>query len=1204
MALWRRPVAIGLGILLVVALLVVGEGEAFRLREHGAQDERLAVVRRGVGPRPRVSEGVWGVAGRKSWSVRDNDDEEEDKEDEEEEEVEEDEKDDDDDDDDDDGEEESQEQAAIRKATQERLLRARGGVKGRIRSMEGPVKGGRGVRIPQQEVSGDDAEEQQTEPSSIFNLFGLLSAKRAAIDERATMTTTNDDDRDDGGRAPRKLGGKKRQGGKGSSKHEAEVEDPPAEDDSWLERLKKTLGLGEAEEQQVEPAKAEEDGLFEWLFPSHSADSDKERENPIINLLTSWLQSGENAGDSSEEIRIRPIGSRAEEEDEEDDEKTDGRKKQSGDSTLVRLLNHSPITALFGADDLPTEPPVEAGPKRQKRAVPGPSRVLKQRIAISPEDFEQLLLRVPSFVPDYSRVQGEECRKQGRIFERQLRGRRLWALQMVDASARLASGLLRGNANQLGDFDLCTGIATRVRVREDELVRMRGKYCLAHVDVVAEDAELRLPVHLLQGGGFVKSTLNDPDHFLPRFTTINWGICLPAACSFEDAGSIVEHFVRPYNSTGIKLFLELEEANCHVRQVRTWSRLLKDNWQLVAVLGFYTFVAVVTLVATFNDYEIFIKIEPPSTRDSPTDPPEQRTTNVFHQTLMAFSLKKTLPQLFGVTANEERPNDLPFLDGLKAFASAALFLALRLVPLGFQPFTNRNEFTEHFTAPWSVVLRLLMLYADVFLVVSGFLAAYHMAREYRERARVPWFKRIAGRYLRLAFPLVPVLVFYAWVWEHLGSGPQWGDVVTKNADLCKHGYLSNLLFVHNWYPIEETCAPHTFQLAIEMQLSVLAPFLMVVLVRSPFYGTAAYVLLSALSTAIRFAATTEDRLTPYVFHGVRLTQLYRTLNLSFAETLHRLTPYLAGFGLGYLLQETGRQRHERGVRCAGWLGASIALLWCVIFPLDISRKDFRYEPGDAAQFAALAPLSWALGLCWIIYYCATEQQSRLNRLLSSRPLVCLGRLSYALSLVQFLVFFYFAGSTRGSEVFSFAGYINRTEVCLVLGAALLLTLLFDLPIQNVKRLLDQSGVFEQLETPEPVPAPEKSVEPEIQEEPSVVEESPADFVSPFDGQDEDDGIWLRNRTTEPEEPPAVEVEDFWAQSDEADRSDVPVEPAEDRRKQEPEIVAQEEQEDEEQEEEEQEEEEEEEEEDEEEIDEEKEVKRRPAANGGATWSRL
>lgn len=248
-----------------------------------------------------------------------------------------------------------------------------------------------------------------------------------------------------------------------------------------------------------------------------------------------------------------------------------------------------------------------------------------------------------------------------------------------------------------------------------------------------------------------------------------------------------------------------------------------------------------------------------------------------------------------------------------------------------------------------------------------------------------------------------------------------------------------------------------------MQLSVLAPFLLVILVRSPFYGTAAYVLLSALSTAIRFAATTEDRLAPYVFHGVRLTQLYRTLNLSFAETLHRLTPYLAGFGLGYLLQEVGRSRPERGVRYAGWLGAAVALLWCVCFPLDIVRKDFRYEPADAAQFAALAPLSWSVGLCWTIYYCLTEPASLLSRLLSSRPLVCLGRLTYSLTLVQFLVFFYFAGTTRGTSVFSFAGYVHRTEVCIALGAALALTLLFDLPIQNVKRLLDQYGVFEGLE---------------------------------------------------------------------------------------------------------------------------------------------
>ncbi|ETN66816.1 hypothetical protein AND_001390 [Anopheles darlingi] len=903
------------------------------------------------------------------------------------------------------------------------------------------------------------------------------------------------------------------------------------------------------------------------------------------------------------------------------------KKQNKKDSLLVELLNESPLTALFSAEELPIEQPIETGAKKQRSpgATTTTTKVLKERIPISAEDFEQLLLRVPSFVPDYSRVAaGGECQRQGKIFERQLRGKRLWALKMIDASAKLSAGMLRGNAHQLGDYDQCTGISTKVRVQEDEPVRIRGKYCLAHIDVVADDDELQLPVHLLHGRGFIKSTLNDPDHFLPRFTTINWGICLPAACSFEDAGSIVKGFVRPYNSTGVKVFLELEEGNCHVRQARHRTLPLKDNWLLIAVIGFYTFVAVVTLVATLNDYEIFIKIDPPSAVVDGTEPdPARQPTNALHQTLMAFSLKQTLHQLCtGQPPDAAEEHHYPrfrCLYGLKGVASLALFAALRLVPLGFQPFTNRNEFTETLNAPWSVSVRLLLLYADVFLVVSGFLTAYHMLREYRARSRVAWFKRILGRYLRLCFPLLPVVGFYALIWEHLGSGPQWGDVVVKNANLCKHRYLSNLLFVQNWYPIEETCAPHTFQLAIEMQLSVLAPFLMIVLVRSPFYGTAAYVLLHCLSTAIRFSATAEDRLAPYVYHGVRLTQLYRTLNLSTTETLHRITPYLAGFGLGYLVQETERSRPERGIRWAGWLGAGVALLWCLLTPLDIVRSDFQYEPGSAAQYAALAPLAWSLGLCWLIYYCISEEASLANRLLSSRPLILLGQLSYSLLLVQFLVFFYFVGSTRGSESFSLATYFNRTEVCLLFGGALALTLLFDLPIQNVKRLLDSTGVLDALETA----GKEEAASGECPTSDQTVTNADSAPQHAESNAPESSSDFQVNSST-----PVDEAEDFWASSGLDERSstatespgapasvapsvvategkgnDGPVEP-------EPadeEEIDEEEQEEQQQEadgvgEQEEEVEEEEEEEEENEIEEEEEVKRRPAFNG-REWSR-
>lgn len=121
---------------------------------------------------------------------------------------------------------------------------------------------------------------------------------------------------------------------------------------------------------------------------------------------------------------------------------------------------------------------------------------------------------------------------------------------------------------------------------------------------------------------------------------------------------------------------------------------------------------------------------------------------------MSFSVKRTFRQLVGGEDETLAGKDVVgCLSGLRALATIALFCALRLIPMGFQPFTNRNEFTESFNTPWSVALRVLMLYADVYLVISGFLAAYHMVGEYQQKQKVAWFRRIVGRYLRFVLYL-------------------------------------------------------------------------------------------------------------------------------------------------------------------------------------------------------------------------------------------------------------------------------------------------------------------------------------------------------------------------------------------------------------------------------------------------------------------
>lgn len=80
---------------------------------------------------------------------------------------------------------------------------------------------------------------------------------------------------------------------------------------------------------------------------------------------------------------------------------------------------------------------------------------------------------------------------------------------MWDATAKIPSGLLRGNTHQFGDFDLCTEIRSKVKTKDEKPVKIKGKYCMANIDIRASDEELKLAVHLMQGRNLFRGRLED-----------------------------------------------------------------------------------------------------------------------------------------------------------------------------------------------------------------------------------------------------------------------------------------------------------------------------------------------------------------------------------------------------------------------------------------------------------------------------------------------------------------------------------------------------------------------------------------------------------------------------------------------------------------------------------------------------------------------
>lgn len=640
------------------------------------------------------------------------------------------------------------------------------------------------------------------------------------------------------------------------------------------------------------------------------------------------------------------------------------------------------------------------------------------------------------------------CRKHSRIFLRELRKHQLWALQMWDAGAKLPSGLLRGNANQLGDYDECLSVDSGPLLAWGG-ERVRGKYCLVEVDVsLAPDAfaptphpplrreaadAVRAAIEMALAYRFIRSELQDPGHFVPKFTSINWAVCVPAACAEEDAAAGSGDALRRLGSgAGLRLVAAVEPGLCY-EQTRPDQPFPPTA---VVAIASYMFFAVIAVRATLRD------------RDGK---PLPKTAGKLERAVMAFSLRRNWAALM---ADLPADGDIPCIHGIRALFSFSLYVAHKVITLALIPYVNRVELTKAANEPLSSMLRASIVYTDSFLMLSGILIAYNLSREIQRKGSITWCMRYVARYVRLTPALVALVVFYAYVLEHTGEGPQWGRVVQQNADICKRNMWRNILYLQNFYPFEDMCATHTHQLALDMQLSLIAPPLITLLFNYPLIGAALLFIINGVSATLRYIATIDNDLSLVIYHGMPMAQLYKTANLAYEISLYRATPYVMGIGLGYIMSKTGKNVHiPKNTAICGWAASALLAYYALLSRWAEARLDFRYSAYDAAIYAGWSPMAWSLALGWLIFACFTGHGGYLNTFLSIKPLVVFSRISYAVYLTQFAVFFYNVGITRTSEQFTILKGVDPIEFCIVIAISIVMTLIFDFPMQEIKNIL-------------------------------------------------------------------------------------------------------------------------------------------------------
>ncbi len=329
---------------------------------------------------------------------------------------------------------------------------------------------------------------------------------------------------------------------------------------------------------------------------------------------------------------------------------------------------------------------------------------------------------------------------------------------------------------------------------------------------------------------------------------------------------------------------------------------------------------------------------------------------------------------------------------------------------------------------------------DVFFVLSGFLITTLLVEEWRLCRAIDLKRFYARRALRL-LPAFLVMLGVGWLYNILFGSPDEMDAYRKEMTVAA-------CYVSNWPDLHQTAQPtlgHTWSLSVEEQFYLLWPLLLCGMLRlrlaprTMALWLCAGVLASAVLRRVLFDFDRPD--------GVEFIQFAYRLYVGLhtrADAL--LTGCLVGVLAGWdLLPRSARFRRQLQIASV----PAVAVLAFMFLRRDWLRADCFH--GLFTLFAAAVAV--------LLVQLLTSPSWWALRILESRPLVGVGRISYALYLYHIPIMRWLRAERLGWD----APVPTLTVVALSLGAALASYFVVERPCLRWKSRLRPAIVTQSLE---------------------------------------------------------------------------------------------------------------------------------------------
>ncbi|XP_033165923.1 nose resistant to fluoxetine protein 6 [Drosophila mauritiana] len=455
--------------------------------------------------------------------------------------------------------------------------------------------------------------------------------------------------------------------------------------------------------------------------------------------------------------------------------------------------------------------------------------------------------------------------------------------------------------------------------------------------------------------------------------------CFPASCSSTQMEPFVEQLMALINLNSSSLKMRISEASCQTSNIEPWNGLT------IFTIVILSLMSVIVLSVTLFDY--FLCEDPSSI------PP----------LVKAFSARANSRALFRIVPNKSNPNVIECFHGIRCMTLFWVIYCHEFIFFLKSPNLNRFDLYPWTVKPFSSFVLHGYFAVDSFFVLGGLLVSMIALRSMeRSGGRLNPFLMYLHRILRILPVVAIAILIYMTMMTVVSGGP-----MLKNGyhgmEYCLNGWFWTLLFIQN-YAAQNICLDHTWYLAVDMQLFIISPILLIALYNWGKKAAAGIAVLVVLLSGCLFATQMVNHYSLLIKinngdDGVPNKKLY-------LATHTHAAPWLIGFLFGYFLHINRGKKFQlsKPIVWLGWI-LSLAMLFTSIFAL-YPASQLTAPPLSTLKeslYYTLTRLAWPLAICWIIFACMQGYGGVVNSFLSTPLWQPLSRLSYSMYIWHMFV---------------------------------------------------------------------------------------------------------------------------------------------------------------------------------------------------------